>query len=245
MAIGWISIHRKIQECFLWVDKEPFDRRSAWIDLLLLANHEDKEILFDGKVMTVGRGQRVTSILLLSNRWHWSRHKVSDFLNLLESQQMIVQKRDNKKTLLTIVNYDIYQGYESEEGQQKDNRRTSKGHQKDIKRTTEGHQKDTNNNDNNDNNDNNENNENNYGQRYERNIIPPTYEMVQSYCYERMNGINPQAFIDFYEAKGWRIGKNKMKDWQAAVRTWEGNGRSNQKKSPNEEVSVWDKWENA
>ena len=121
---GWISIHRKIQDCFLWVDKEAFDHRSAWIDLLLLANHEDKKTMFEGKVITVKRGDRLTSILALSERWHWSRHKTSDFLNLLESEQMILQKRDNKKTLISIVNYDIYQNIDNDKGHQKDIRRT-------------------------------------------------------------------------------------------------------------------------
>jgi hypothetical protein len=98
---GWIKLHRKIQESKIWDNNEPFDRRSAWIDLLLFANHEDKNIIFNGKVITVKRGERITSVLALSERWNWSRHKVSDFLNLLESEQMIVQKRDNKKTLIT------------------------------------------------------------------------------------------------------------------------------------------------
>lgn len=50
---------------------------------------------------------------------------------------------------------------------------------------------------------------------------PPTVDDVRAYCTERGNGVNPQPFVDFYESKGWMIGKNKMKDWKAAVRTWE------------------------
>lgn len=52
-------------------------------------------------------------------------------------------------------------------------------------------------------------------------FTPPTLQEVQEYCRERGNRVDPQRFIDFYEAKGWMIGKNKMKDWKAAVRTWE------------------------
>lgn len=55
----------------------------------------------------------------------------------------------------------------------------------------------------------------------ERNIIPPTLEMVALYCQQRYNNINPQTFIDHYSAKGWRIGKEAMVDWQATIRTWE------------------------
>lgn len=49
----------------------------------------------------------------------------------------------------------------------------------------------------------------------------PTIEEVKAYCQERKNYINPERFIDFYQSKNWMIGKNKMKDWKAAVRTWE------------------------
>jgi hypothetical protein len=52
-------------------------------------------------------------------------------------------------------------------------------------------------------------------------FTPPTPSEVKAYCQSRNNGINPQRFIDYYEARGWMIGKNKMKDWKAAVRTWE------------------------
>lgn len=51
--------------------------------------------------------------------------------------------------------------------------------------------------------------------------IPPTVDMVMAYCERRNNGIAAQHFIDFYDARGWMIGKTKMKDWQAAIRTWE------------------------
>lgn len=51
-------------------------------------------------------------------------------------------------------------------------------------------------------------------------FIPPTLEEVTEYCDEKGYAISPQQFIDFYESKGWLVGKNKMKDWRAAVRTW-------------------------
>ena len=51
--------------------------------------------------------------------------------------------------------------------------------------------------------------------------IPPTLEDVTSYCSERNNDVSPEKFINHYTAKGWLIGKNKMVDWKAAIRTWE------------------------
>lgn len=61
-------------------------------------------------------------------------------------------------------------------------------------------------------------------------FIPPTIDEVTYYCQERNNGIDAQRFIDFYSARGWIIGKNKMKDWRAAVRTWEGKNKQDNKK---------------
>lgn len=110
---GWIKIHRQIQNCLIWDDK-PFNMASAWIDLLLLANHEDKETIFDKKPILVKRGQRITSVRELSARWGWGKDKTLRFLRLLESEKMIVKESDSRRTLLTIVNYGIYQDCENE-----------------------------------------------------------------------------------------------------------------------------------
>lgn len=60
-------------------------------------------------------------------------------------------------------------------------------------------------------------------------FTPPTLEEVQQYCNERNNGIDAQRFIDFYESKGWVIGKTKMKSWQACIRTWESKNKQQSK----------------
>ena len=60
-------------------------------------------------------------------------------------------------------------------------------------------------------------------------FIPPTLEEVKAYCQERKNNIDAERFVDYYNSNGWMVGKNKMKDWKAAVRTWERNGYSNSK----------------
>ena len=72
-------------------------------------------------------------------------------------------------------------------------------------------------------------------------FYPPTLDEVKQYCEERKNNIDPMAFIDFYSSKGWMIGKNRMKDWKAAVRTWE---RKRKEKSQ-AESSVYDEWRDA
>ena len=54
-----------------------------------------------------------------------------------------------------------------------------------------------------------------------RRFIPPKIQEVQEYCTLRNNGIDPEYFISSYKSKGWKVGSTKMKDWKAAVRTWE------------------------
>jgi hypothetical protein len=60
-------------------------------------------------------------------------------------------------------------------------------------------------------------------------FTPPSFDEVTDYCRQRNNDVDPQGFIDFYESKGWMIGKNKMKDWKAAVRTWEKRNETNKR----------------
>ena len=149
MAYGWISIHRKIQDNIIWNDK-PFNRGAAWIDLIMLANHENKKIIFNGSMVEIKRGEKITSLRKLSERWGWSRGKTKKFLNLLKDENMIEFKTDHQKTTYKIVNYNVYQNEDL------DKRATEKP-LNDQQRATEKPLNDTNNNINNYNNVNNNN----------------------------------------------------------------------------------------
>ena len=108
LSSGWIKLHRKILDCFIWQDK-PYDKARAWIDLLLIAMHHDKKMIIDDEVVIIQRGSFMTSIVKLADRWGWSRNKVVRYLDVLESEQMLNTKRTPKGTLITIVKYDDYQ----------------------------------------------------------------------------------------------------------------------------------------
>lgn len=149
MAYGWISIHRKIQDNIIWNDK-PFNRGAAWIDLIMLANHENKKIIFNGSMVEIKRGEKITSLRKLSERWGWSRGKTKKFLNLLKDENMIEFKTDHQKTTYKIVNYNVYQNEDL------DKRATEKP-LNDQQKATEKPLNDTNNNINNYNNVNNNN----------------------------------------------------------------------------------------
>jgi hypothetical protein len=58
-------------------------------------------------------------------------------------------------------------------------------------------------------------------------FVPPTVDEVRAYCRERQNGVDAERFIDYYTSNGWLVGRNRMKDWKAAVRTWERNNYGN------------------
>lgn len=60
----------------------------------------------------------------------------------------------------------------------------------------------------------------------------PTIEEIKEYCLERNNDIDAEYFYDFYESKNWYVGKNKMKDWKASIRTWERNNKSSTSDKP-------------
>lgn len=77
-------------------------------------------------------------------------------------------------------------------------------------------------------------NENDLKENTKRKVFTkPTVEEVKAYCVERKNNVNADKFIDFYESKGWLIGKNPMKDWKACVRTWEKTSNSSPPKPSN------------
>jgi len=104
----WVKLHRNLLVNDLW-RSEPFTKGQAWVDLLLLANFSDGFFFNRGIRVDVKRGQVGMSELQLSLRWRWSRTKVKSFFLLLEKEQQIVQHRNNVNSLITIVNYDLYQ----------------------------------------------------------------------------------------------------------------------------------------
>ncbi len=239
MSVGWICLHRNITEHWIW-SGEPFTRGQAWIDLLLKANFAQTKILFNGQFLTLEDGSFVTSIIKLSACWSWSVKKVRAFLQTLEDDGMIMRKSDNKKTIIHISNWTMYQDDKgtakgTAEEQQKNSERTTKetsAQQKNSKKISEEFQRNFEGisncpQDNKDNKGNkgNKGNKEREGAREahpsQSRFIPPCIEEVMAYCVARQNDVDAQAFCDFYSSKGWMVGSNKMKDWRAAVRTWE------------------------
>ena len=110
---GYIKLYRDIRSHWIWSDP---DYLRAWVDLLMMVNHEDKQILFNKKLITVKRGSRITSIRKLAERWGWSRGRVARFLDMLEQGHMIATRRTTQKTLINVINYGFYQSEKPKRG---------------------------------------------------------------------------------------------------------------------------------
>jgi len=131
MNEGWIKLYRKLTDNPLW-KCEKFTRGQAWVDLLLLANHEYGYFYLRNHKIEVQRGQVGYSQLKLAERWKWSRSKVKKFLNDMEKEQQVVQQQSKSTSIITIVNYELYQQKEQQVVQQQSNSKTTAEQQQDT-----------------------------------------------------------------------------------------------------------------
>lgn len=156
MADGWICLHRKICDHWLW-DKKPFSEGQAFVDILLMANYKEKKFRLGNEVVSADSGTIVTSQVKLSERWGWGRKKVSSFLKALESDGMIITISDNKRTKIIVVNYNAYQEFGNSNDISSNSNITGisdgigkkQEHQRNSKGTSTEHHRNTNNKENN------------------------------------------------------------------------------------------------
>ena len=115
--MGWVRLHRKLADHPIWT-REKFTKGQAWVDLILLASYADHIAFQSTKAVTVKRGQVLTSQVNLAKRWRWNRETVRTFLLLLKSTNMVAietsKATDTGYTLITLLNYDLYQGDSSD-----------------------------------------------------------------------------------------------------------------------------------
>jgi len=214
---GYVSAFRSIRHHWLWKDK-PFSYGQAFIDMVLMANHKDKDVLFSGDIVMVKRGSFITSQEKLKLNWGWKRKRFDKFISLLKKTGMILmENRTYQGTYVTICNYETYQtqgqAIEQAEGQARSKPGASGGAI---------------------------NNKKNKVNKINKVFIKPTLEEITQYCKERNNDVNPQKWLDHYTSNGWKVGQNSMKDWKSAVRTWEHSNYQT-KQTPTKPLIVMDK----
>lgn len=216
---GYLYVYRSLFDHRLWNDK-PFAMGQAWLDLIGLAAYAPHDITIKFRTYHLERGDVLMAGRVLADRWGWSLDKVQRFLKLLEAEKMVARRNAGKSGHeighLTICNYEIYQ-------QPCDTARSRIGHESVTNRSIiskgkEGKQG------------------NKVDGEGEPTLIdvapssrfkPPTVEEVAAYCRERSNGIDPEAFVAHYQMTKWHTsGGAAVKDWKAAIVTWEKRDKS-------------------
>ena len=106
---GYIKLYRALLSDEFWQDEEPFDKRSAWIDLLLRANYADNVRIYRGQVQKTKRGQIRTSVAELAERWNWSENKVRRYLFALKVTKKAQIESTRRGSIITIEKYAFFQ----------------------------------------------------------------------------------------------------------------------------------------
>lgn len=115
MDYGYLPVSRKMFDGYdpIWEGKEPFDRRSAWLDLCQMAAYQPRRRAVGGHVVVLERGQLLASERFLADRWHWPRAKVRRFLELLETKLARITQNSAHQAaqvgaIITLCNYEDY-----------------------------------------------------------------------------------------------------------------------------------------
>jgi hypothetical protein len=167
------------------------DNNTFRLLMHLILKANHKEKRYRGIELKVG--SVITSRDILAIEIGLSVQQVRTSLDKLKSTNEITIKTSSQGTIIEVVNYIKYQVVTNE---------PTKEQPKDNQQVTT--------------------NKNEKNEKNERSIcIEPTFNDILEYCMQRQNGIDVNKFLNFYTSKGWMVGKNKMKDWKACVRSWE------------------------
>ena len=190
---GWIKLYRKTLDNPLLRDPVKL---AIWVYLLLHAAREDYDVMIGKERVTLHPGQLVTSRLSIAHHFKISHSKVDRTLQDFEKFGQIEQRSTTHNRVISILRWDEYQSTEP---------RVSHGCATGEPRVST--------------------NKNIRIREYKNptkdESIPPTLDQVRDYCLERKNGIDPEAFIAYYDSRGWMLGKNKIKNWKSCIITWE------------------------
>ena len=172
---GWIKNHK------LW---------AFWTWCLMKATHKEYTLIVGLQAVHLMPGQFVFGRRAAAKETGLSEQEIRTIIAFLVKAGNLTIKTTNKFSIITIINWPIYQG--SDIDNQPANQPTTN-----QQLTTNKNVKKNN------------------------TYRTPTLEEVTAYCNERKNGVDPQVWMNHYQAIGWMVGKNKMRDWKATVRTWE------------------------
>lgn len=219
---GWVRLHRKLLSSSVFENEKLL---KVFIWCLLKASHKERDQVVGLNTIELTPGQFVTGRKKAASELGLKESTTDNYLKALEKLNIISMKMNSKYRVVTIENWELYQSKDEDvdskvtaDEQQIDNKVTANKQQVDTNKNVKNVKKEKNNN--------------------ICRFTPPTLEEVQLYCGERNNGIDAQRFIDFYSSKGWKVGNTKMKDWKAAIRTWENRNKKSEPTTPNNAVNL-------
>lgn len=236
---GWILVYRSLQDHWLWDDK-PFSKGQAWIDILLLANHDDHRFMYKDEVVVAERGQLNRSMSSLAERWGWSKSKTVRFLKDLQADDMVTVETDHNRTTITVENYASLQDLWKTSG-------TRMAHERSTSDKRVTNERKHTNNEKNSKNEKNKRNKADYSSVYE-DAPPELHEAMKAFEEMRlsMKGVpfTENAFRLIME-KVHRLSGGDIQESidilsQSVERGWRGVFEIKEDKKSQPEISVWD-----
>ena len=201
MCKGFMILPREIRR---WSWYRNSKMVHMLVHLMLEAQYQDSSYMG----IEIKRGQLVTGRKQLSVETGMSEREVRTCLERLQNDQLINIKSTNKFSVITIYNYDSWQFVTNTNDQQTTNRTPTNDqlndHIQTINKDNNNKEKDTN------------------VSKKKQGFVKPTIDEVAAYIIEKGYHFDAERFHAYYESNGWMVGRNKMKDWKAACRTWEG-----------------------
>jgi hypothetical protein len=190
---GWIKLYRKTLDNPLLREA---DHLAIWVWILLRATREDYDVMIGKERVTLHPGQLVTSRSAIASDLRLSQSKVSRVLDDFVRYSQIEQRSTTHNRVISVLGWLDYQ----ESGQRVDSGWTASEQRVNTNKNIRIRE---------------------YKNSTKDESIPPTLDQVRDYCLERKNGIDPEAFIAYYDSRGWMLGKNKIKNWKSCIITWE------------------------
>ena len=196
---GYIKMHRSLMDKGYYLKSEYV---HLWLHLIYKATYTKREFMFNDKIEVLQPGQFITSRNKLSIETGIEESKIERILNVFKTEQQIEQQSRNKFRIISILNWNEYQNLEQQNELEMNSKRTASEQQVNTNNKDKKEKK----------------------ERINREFIVPSIEEIRNYCIERKNSINPNYFFDYQVARDWKLkGGQKIKDWQAVIRTWERN----------------------
>lgn len=214
---GYIKIYRKMfSNPTVMKDAEHL---AVWVWLLGKAEWKKRDVIFKGKRITLEPGQGLFTLSEMASELCVTKVKCHRIISAFKTELQVKCEGSNKNTLFSIVRWDEYQ--QSETQNETPVKRHCNATETPVKNLPiiEEYK-----------------NIRNEECKGTSDTIPPPFEDVQNFVFENALTVDIQAFMDYYNANGWHVGRNKMKDWRACVRSWD---RREKKKKAKEKIDIW------